>query len=187
MCCWFKGKVASCLLLRCVESLQQVLLKPNLYTCREADVPRPPQAINLNWVSEKRILRVQVRRLTLCYCNLIFFWKLWLVTRHSLLPALSSLSQLHSFFSQDACLFIPTLWHEGTPGRTISLTITVGCLLFNHDFSYFSQDYLGFFLGCCWVPRAIIAGKRVKWQCIKIFLIKTEMKDNPHSFISKRG
>lgn len=72
MCCWFKGKVASCLLLRCVESLQQVLLQPNLYTCREADVPRPPQAINLNWVSEKRILRVQVRRLTLCYCNLIF-------------------------------------------------------------------------------------------------------------------
>lgn len=137
----------------------------------EAAVPRLPPASNLNWVSEKRILIMQIRRLTLRHCNLIF-WRLWLVTSHSLLSALSSLSQLHFFLSQDACLFIPTLWHEGTLGRTISQTITVGCLLFNHAFSYFSQDYLGFFLGCCWILWAIIAGERVKWQCIKIFFNK---------------
>lgn len=77
--------------------------------------------------------------------------------------------------------------NEGTRGKIVTQIISAGCRLFNYGFSYFSKDYLRLFLGCCLVLYAIIAGKRVKWQCIKFFLIKIEMKDNPNSFISKRG
>ena len=148
--------------------------------------PRLPQAINLNWISEERSLLVQFKRLSLGYYNFNFL-TLWLWTRCLLPSALSSLSpsfilplpRAHGYWH-------PAPWHEDTLRRTGTQMITAG-RLFNYGFSYFSKDSSGLFLGCCLVLCAIIAGKRVKRQSIKIFLIKIEMKDNPYSSISNRG
>lgn len=58
--------------LRLVESLQQVLLKHNLYICGETGASLP-QAINLNWISEKRISLERFKRQSSCYYNFNFF------------------------------------------------------------------------------------------------------------------
>lgn len=97
--------MASCLFLRCVESLQKVC--PNLiYPLARKLKPRPPQALNLNFISEERISLVQFKRQSLCYYNFNFL-KLCLFTRSSLPSTLSFVSWRHSSSSQSACLFIP--------------------------------------------------------------------------------
>lgn len=65
--------------------------------------------------------------------------------------------------------------------------ITASCGLFNYDFSYFSMDYLGFFLAALWFFVQSLQARGQNGNALKIFLIKIEMKDNPYSFISKRG
>jgi hypothetical protein len=109
-----------------------------------------PQAINLNWISEKRISLVQFKRQSLCYYSFNFL-KLQLFTRHSLPSTLSSISRLHSSFSQGTSLFIPPhslAWRYTQ--KDIVQIITVGCRLFNYDLSYFPKGYLGFFFAALW-------------------------------------
>ena len=155
--------MALCLFLRHGASLQQELLKLNLYICRAAEAPSLLQPI-----PEKRLLLMQVGRWSLCSYNFILrkLWILW--DTLSFLLCLLFLSSSPPFPRAHVYLS-PTRWHEGTWGKTITQIITVGCIVFNYGFSYFSKDYLGLCLGCCLVFRAIITGKRAKWQCIKIF------------------
>lgn len=141
-----------------------------IYTFAGRLWPRLPRAINLNWISEKRISLVQFKRQSLCYYNFNFL-KLRLFTRHSLPSTLSSVSRFQSFFSPRAHVYLhPHALAGGcTRKRTVTRIVTAGCRWFNYDFSYFSKDYLELFIGCCLVLNALIAGKRSKWQCIKIF------------------
>lgn len=101
--------------LRLVESLQQVLLKHNLYICGEAGASLP-QAINLNWISEKRISLEQFKRQSSCYYNFNVL-KLWLFTRHALPSTLSSLPASFFLFPKPMSIYNPMLWHEGTLER----------------------------------------------------------------------
>lgn len=139
-----------------------------IYTFGGRLKPRLPRDINLNWISEKTMLAVQFRRQSLCYYNFNFLrfgsvlGTLYPLLRLFFLSSILPFPRAHSIYT-------PTLWHKGTLGNTVTQITTVGGRLFNYDFSYFSKDYLGVILGCRLVLHAIIASKRVKWQCIKNF------------------
>lgn len=169
--CGFKGEKAWLCAspLRYVQGLQPGLLKPHLDICRAGKVKAfsgfspQPDLRNKNLVCT-------IPQAISVFMHFNFFLKLWLFTRHSLPSALIfCLSASYFLFPERMSIYTHTLWHEGTCGRSITQIRTIDCRLFNYKSSYFSKDYLGFFLGGCLFLCTIIAGKRVKWQCIKNF------------------